>query len=186
MNKATKKVRVANASPSPTDEQATMLQGVRFLGISTRFSSFQEIPGAKPSIPADQMSSGNVDVELAVTVGAGMTPDGPLAEVTIDATITPEPDRQPYKIRLVVTGAFLAPMDATPDRLDHFCKRAAPVIMFPYMRAIVMMLTQDARFGVLRMDPMNLAAVLEAAGPWQAPAPKKRRKPRPARAAKQR
>jgi len=89
-----------------------------------------------------------------------------MSEVVVDATLTPDPTRQPYSLRVSLSGVFVAPEGTESAEFETFCKKAAPVILWPYVRSLVSAVTTDAPFGPIRLDPLNMTAVLAEEG-WK-------------------
>ncbi len=85
------------------------------------------------------------------------------AHVIIEATVRPDLKWQPYRIEVEVSGVFSSE-NATPEGFEEFCKGAVPSILFPYIRQQVQALTVDAAFGLVRINPINIQALL--AGGW--------------------
>ncbi len=150
------------------EAEAMPATGVAFIGTATRLVSFSELevdPATiRPQVPGQRK---NVQLQLAVTVAHQEVNSARVAEVTLDVTLTPDPTHQPYRIQVVMSGVFRSPENAAQADFEVFCKQAAPVIIWPYIRALVSSLTLDARFGVVRLDPVNLTSVMREEG-WKA------------------
>jgi preprotein translocase subunit SecB len=148
-------------SPPTSRPPVTIPLGIQFTGLLTRMVSFTELPppegGAEPLAPGAR-----ADVQLQFTVGIsrGETEDATIGEVTLDTSATPDPKHQPYLVRIIMTGVFQAPRVLSAEGFDEFCKRGAPVIIWPYVRAMMSFLTADGRFGTMRLDPVNLSGFL--------------------------
>lgn len=105
----------------------------------------------------------NLGVEIAASVE--LRASGKAAFVRLDTEITPDPKWQPYQLEVSIAAAFASPNASEKDMLT-FCQVAAPSILFPYIREMVNRLTMDAPFGSVRLNPMNVAALLNETD-WQ-------------------
>lgn len=102
----------------------------------------------------------NVSLEMIAGVKLFATEvAGHGALVELDSKIIPDQEWQPYRLEVKIAGAFHT-QNGTADELLHFCKRAAPSILFPYIRETAHRLTMDAPAGVIRLDPMNISTLL--------------------------
>lgn len=79
---------------------------------------------------------------------------------------TPDPRHQPYRIEVVLSGIFVAGEGVTEAELTFFAQNAVPTILWPYVREAVYRITQDARYGPTRLDPINVSGVLAQPG-WE-------------------
>ena len=93
--------------------------------------------------------------------------------------MTPDPKWHPYRIEVIVSGVF-GSKDASPELFDQFCRSAAPSILFPYIRQIVHSVTADAIEGQLRLDPVNVQALVASALEQKDPTPGEQTDGRPA------
>lgn len=100
-------------------------------------------------------------VVLDVDVLVGVTPDGREAQTTFSLTVTPDPNVQPYRAEVVVTAVFRADEGLSTEEVTRFARKGVPVILFPFVREMVHRLTVDGRYGLLRLDPVNVGAMLE-------------------------
>jgi len=98
-------------------------------------------------------------LQLETTQGPGHG-----AFVELDCKIKPDMEWQPYRLEVNIAGAFQT-LDGTAEELMVFAQKAAPSILFPYIRETAHRLTMDAPAGVIRLDPMNIAALLNQ-NPW--------------------
>jgi preprotein translocase subunit SecB len=133
-------------------------EGVRFARVLTKSVEFAEFN--THVVPSASVETTNVALEMNVSIGRAVQGDNMVAEVTLGVVMTPDPGRQPYRVSIVMAGLFVAPEDANDEAFDEFCKRAAPVIIWPYVRALASTITTDGRYGPLRLDPVNLTAFL--------------------------
>lgn len=79
--------------------------------------------------------------------------------MTLAVTVTPDAKWQPYRLEVTVAGAF-AGENVTSEQFDQFCRLAVPPILFPYVREIVHHVTMDAPYGAIKIDPINIAEML--------------------------
>lgn len=138
---------------------------VGFSGYSVRRLSFVEILPAPVPVAAP-VPGESKPITLNLSVAIGLVSES-MAEVTLSASMKPDPSAQPYEIEAVLSGVFVAHDGTKTDALQRFCQLNAPVILWPYLRAAVHQVTMDGRYGPVRMDPVNLAALL-GQKPWQA------------------
>jgi preprotein translocase subunit SecB len=111
--------------------------------------------------PASTPESRPAALELKIEVGASaqLAADGKGAFVTLQTKVVPDAQWQPYRIEVTVAAAFGSP-NSTTEQVLTFCRVAAPSILFPYVREIVHRLTMDAPHGMVRLQPLNIAAML--------------------------
>lgn len=138
-------------SPDETPRQAQFT----FLNLAVSKASYRLLPnpvatGARPS---------TLPVRLEVVASAKLAEAKGTAFVTIDCKIVPDLQWQPYEIEVTVAAAFQA-TDATPEELLTFCQVAVPSILFPYVREYVHRLTMDAPYGTVKLNPINIAHLL--------------------------
>ena len=86
------------------------------------------------------------------------------ALVELDTKIIPTLEWQPYRLEVKIAGMFQT-QNGTVEDLKTFCQKAAPSILFPYIRETAHRLTMDAPAGPIRLDPMNIASLLNQ-NPW--------------------
>lgn len=108
----------------------------------------------------------NVEMIAKVKLLSVETAQGPGhgAIVELDCAIKPNMEWQPYRVEVNIAGAFHT-IDGTVEDLMNFAQKAAPSILFPYIRETAHRLTMDAPAGVIRLDPMNIAMLLNQ-NPW--------------------
>ena len=118
----------------------------------------QVAPGAEAIPPGT-----NLDINTTIQIRLEVAPDLPnrRAQVGLTFVVTPDPRRQPYQIEVHGYGQFAANQEVTAEQLDEFCRTAAPTIMTPYLRQMVHSLTTDGMYGVVRLNPLNVAGMLE-------------------------
>jgi preprotein translocase subunit SecB len=112
-----------------------------------------------------------IDVKLELIAGVKLfnvqTADGADhqgALVELDSKIIPNLEWQPYRLEVKIAGMFQT-QNGTIEDLKTFCQKAAPSILFPYIRETAHRLTMDAPAGPIRLDPMNIASLLNQK-PW--------------------
>lgn len=109
----------------------------------------------------------NVPLSISVTASIESNAELMSAVVTLDTTITADQKWQPYRIEVTVSGGFHG-ANVTPEQFDQFCRMGAPPILFPYVREMIHRITMDAPYGVILLQPINIAALLNA-NPWISP-----------------
>jgi preprotein translocase subunit SecB len=138
------------------DDVPAVASGFRFMGFHPRLVAFQET-GPPPTEPPAPLA--DLPMQIQLTAKASFAQDGSM-EVTLDLRLAPAPAQLPYGVRVVASGYFSAKGDLGEEEVQKFAKLNAPVIMWPYMREYVHRVTADARFGPLRLNPVNLVALL--------------------------
>lgn len=114
-----------------------------------------------------------LEVKLEIVAGVKLfsvvTADGPAhgAVIELDSKIIPDMEWQPYRLEIKIAGAFHT-LDGTAEDMMVFAKKAAPSILFPYIRETAHRLTMDAPAGVIKLDPMNISTLLNQ-NPWSDP-----------------
>lgn len=141
----------------PVDPQASPTGEALFdfLGFAVQKLSFEHVTRVKPA--AGEVAPTAVDYNL--TIGAKIRGLGQRAEVTLGTTVIPDPKWRPYKIEVEVVGRF-STSNGTVEQIQLFCQRAAPPILFPYIREIVHRVSMDGRFGPVRLNPLNVQSML--------------------------
>ena len=152
-------------TPAPAAKAVTTTSSgtIHLRGIFVTDLEFHEIPSA--IVGADPKGHEPMPIQLTLNVVAGMTEAGTESEVRLQAEIVPDPKRRPYTIKVAVVGQF-AIEGGTSAELLAFSQQQAPSIIFPYLRQIVDRVTIDARFGVVRLDLVNLQTMFDPAK-WQ-------------------
>jgi len=125
---------------------------VRELALKTLEREGPEVP-RPPRVP----------VNLAVNLSIYMSLDGRQSEVRYDVTLTPDPRWQPYEVRVVLSGFFATPEEGRLDDLGDFSQRAAPNILWPFVRDYVYRITGDGLYGPLLLDPTYVGQMIAAA-----------------------
>lgn len=127
-----------------------------FAGLIVSRLLFQELPKAE----LGEGESPSHALNAAVNLGYGIDESGSRAEVRFAISMDPDPREKPYHIELEVVGQFTQKTGSL-DAFKAFCHLNAPTILFPYVREIVHRVTQDARYGPIRMDPINISRIIE-------------------------
>lgn len=115
---------------------------------------FQELPKV-PLREGEQATQG-----LRTNLGAKVMVGGGRAEVRLSVTLLPDPHAKPYEIQVEVVGNFSIE-NGTDEQLGAFCRINAPTILFPYVRELVSRISADGRYGPIRLNPTNVAAILK-------------------------
>jgi preprotein translocase subunit SecB len=141
---------------------AARLAHFEFEGFALNRLAFEHVAKVRP----DEGETKPAAVEYNLGLGASIrfVPNGS-ALVSMEITVEPNPKWYPYKIALEVVGRFKT-QDGTVEDLKQFCARGAPPILFPYVREIIHRVTQDAKHGTLRINPINIGALLNQTE-WQ-------------------
>jgi len=147
----------------------------RFLRFFVADLEFRELPLREPAPSTDGL---HVDVELGVMVG--LSASGQEAEIRLTATVKPDPHRKPYLIKATVVGQF-GSRGASREQLEAFVQQQGPVILFPYLRQVIDKTTIDGRYGLVRLDLMNLHALF-ANQQWESSDPSEARPAEPGKA----
>ncbi len=133
----------------------------QFVAFAANKISFEHVQRVRPE--QGEAKPAQVNYNLVVGAGIKMLPNNQ-AKVSLGLTVTGDPKWLPYKIEVEVVGKFLA-VNSTPEQLDQFCRLGAPPILFPYVRDIVHRVSMDGRFGVVRLNPINIQQLLNMT-PW--------------------
>jgi len=145
--KASRIDRVIAPAPAP-DVSAIRFHFRRYFVTDIEF---RELP-----LVADGPQTGREGtVEMSFGVIVGVAENEKDAEVRIIATVTPDPKRMPYHLRLSVVGQFSVE-NGTRDQLQMFAQDHALAVLFPYLRQAVDRITIDGRYGVVRLDLLNV------------------------------
>ena len=127
----------------------------RFAGLFVPKSIFEVVGTVTSNVTGPK----TVAVGLEVGASAALLEDGHAAFVKIEIKIIPDQTIQPYRIEVTIAATFTT-TNASQDQMLIFCQQAAPSILFPYIREIVHRMTMDAPHGVVRLDPVNISAML--------------------------
>jgi preprotein translocase subunit SecB len=88
-----------------------------------------------------------------------VNPEARRAELALNVGVAPDPKWQPYVISVRVVGRFS--QAAGPiEQFAQFLRMGAPAILFPYIREIIDRLTADGKYGRVRLNPVNIQAML--------------------------
>lgn len=136
--------------------------GVAFVRFWVSRCEMSEVTKLEP--PSDQPAANRVAIEVTVAAGVKTSPDGPAFSI-LSVAAKGDPRYRPYEVTVEVVGEFVAEQSPQAD-LIAFCKEVAPTILFPYARQIIDRMTSDGRFGALRINPLNVRAMLSQ-NMWQ-------------------
>ncbi|HXG70684.1 MAG TPA: protein-export chaperone SecB [Gemmatimonadaceae bacterium] len=123
------------------------------------FGRFVVIRASMQELPQQIKPEGEATSSLEIAVAARITVTGEVGTVMLDFVVTPDPAITPYDIQLNVAADF-AMRNGTREQFVVFLKNNAPAIVFPYVRHLVDQMTADARYGRVRIDPLNFHALL--------------------------
>ena len=133
--------------PSPTFE---------LHAIAMNRALFEHLPRVTPEPGEEKPAQMNYNLVLGAAVK--YLANG-RHEVSLGVTVTPDPKWMPYKIEVEMLGLFSVAAGSEED-LKQFTRLAAPTILFPYLREVVSKLTADGKHGVVRLNPINVQAML--------------------------
>lgn len=120
---------------------------------------FEVLPEAQKS--PDESRPVTPQYAIVINLGAGIDAAELRGQVTMNVALTGDPKWQPYKIEITVTGQFAAvKTKTTPEQFDAFIRINVPTLLFPYVRELVSRVTHDGRYGGVRLNPMNIVAML--------------------------
>jgi preprotein translocase subunit SecB len=154
---ARRKQQPATADGSTTHEASMQGQpGVGFVRFWVSNCEMREVQKLEP--PAGQPAPKAFPIEIAMAAGVKVSREGPAFSI-LTLAAKGDPHYRPYEVTVEVVGEFVAAPGQQVD-LASFCKEVAPNILFPYARQIVDRLTADGRFGPLRINPLNVRAIL--------------------------
>lgn len=152
---------MAKKDPKPTDKADAAQALFGFAGFVVSKILFQELPKL-PLAEGEELSN---QLTTNVSLGYGISENREQAEVRFGLTAAPDPRDKPYQLEVEVVGQFVQ-KSGPPEKFEEFCRSAAPMILFPYVREVVNRITHDARYGPIRLDPMNLQTLIKKDG-WQ-------------------
>lgn len=135
--------------------------GVIFKRFWVAQALMREIP--EEPRPEDEPAAYPITLDMSIAIKVAREEPVAFAGLTVD--VKGDPRSKPYEVRVEIVGEFRAIPGQSPD-LGEFCREVAPTILFPYVREIVDRLTRDGRYGTIRLDPLNVRAVL-AHGTWK-------------------
>jgi preprotein translocase subunit SecB len=107
-------------------------------------------PPPKPSNP-------KIELGVRITMLADRR-----AEVMITVVVTPDPRVKPYDIQVDLGGVFTVRGEGTQEELTDFCQKAAPTILFPYIRQTIASVTSDGRYGRVLLPLLNLQNLIDS------------------------
>jgi preprotein translocase subunit SecB len=138
-------------------EDATSGQsGVVFVRFWVSKCEMSEVAKLEP--PPKEKTPNRFPIELAINAGVKVSSEGPAFSI-LTVAAKGDPHYRPYEVAVEVVGEFVAQQGHQADMI-LFCREVAPTILFPYARQIIDRMTSDGRFGALRINPINVRAVL--------------------------
>jgi preprotein translocase subunit SecB len=141
-------------------ENASVATQFQFTGFAVNRSTFEHLKRVPPALEESKPD----EITHNFVVGAGIIGRADnKAEVRLGITVQPDPKWMPYKVEVEISGQFEMVGGGTPQLFENFCQVIAPTILFPYIREAVHRLTMDGRYGVLRLNPLNIQALLNSA-----------------------
>jgi preprotein translocase subunit SecB len=153
MARAEKKL---SKGPAVTLEPSLASASFHFLRFMVNHSEMQELEIVPRTAPPPQQS-GQSATEIGVA--ARVTITGERGLLSLDVVVTTDPALMPYRIQVTATAEF-GMKNGTKDQFAVFLKNNGPALMFPYVRQTIDQLTADGRFGRVRLDPINMQALL--------------------------
>jgi hypothetical protein len=143
-------------------ERAVGTSGYRFTGISLEDLEFQAGRAGDGSrevafrfARSEDFNEGAGELHLRLTMEITEIPDGALPERDFQRPASG------LWIRFSMLGHF-AKVGDTPLAFAEFARINAPVLMFPFMRELVVALTSRSDGGTVVLPPVNLAELLNA------------------------
>lgn len=137
-------------------EQPAVSPTFEMHGIALNRALFEHLPRVTPG--PDEKKPSQMNYNMMLGAGVKYLTNG-RHEVSLGMTVTPDPKWMPYKIEVEMIGLFSVTA-GTEDDLKQFTRLAAPTILFPYVREVISKLTADAKYGPVRLSPMNVQALL--------------------------
>jgi preprotein translocase subunit SecB len=125
-----------------------------FLTMAVTRVSFLELP----LIPKEltDVESDAVHTNTEILLHTGLTEDNKQGRAALTVKVTPDPKKRPYAIEIDIEGVFEM-KSGTSDQFTAFLTAGAPAILFPYVRELVHRVTSDGKYGLVRLNPMNLS-----------------------------
>lgn len=125
-------------------------------GVALNRALFEHLPRIKPE--AGEKKPAQMNYNMMLGAGVKFLANG-RHEVSLGITVTPDAKWMPYKIEVEMIGLFSV-TSGTEEDLKQFTRLAAPTILFPYVREVISRLTTDGKHGQVRLNPMNVQALL--------------------------
>lgn len=132
----------------------------RFDKFIVRQIVFNEVERQQPA--EGETREASIGVSITINAAVEMNPSAMRSLVTLTVGIAPDPKWQPYNLLVKVSGGFVGE-NVELEQFDSFCRNGVPAILFPYVREIVHHATRDGLFGVIRIDPINIAELTSKA-----------------------
>jgi len=110
--------------------------------------------------PSADAISRDVSVRLEVTVT--IVADGKRAFVRLRAMVDPPAGSAAFtQLSAAVEGAFSLADGDEPERLTHFARAQAPVLLLPYLRVVISFITSQSRTGPIVLPPINMVQIID-------------------------
>jgi preprotein translocase subunit SecB len=139
-----------------SDDQLSALQ---FERVWVREATFLDVEGEHAPVPPQDIA----DVPIHLEVKVNYTAQGDRAYVMLRASLDPPTERRLFlKLSAAVEGAFLLRGPADLPRLQGFATTQAPVLLVPYLRQVITMLTAQSRVGAMVLPPLNMVEITKA------------------------
>ena len=135
------------------------LSELEFERVWVREASFLDVEGEESPIPPLDLSATGIHLEVKV----GYAPLGDRAVVLVRATLEPNPEQRLFlRLAAAVEGAFSLRGPPDRKRLEGFATTQAPVLLLPYLRQVITMLTAQSRVGAIVLPPLNMLEITKA------------------------
>ncbi len=139
-----------------SQEQLSELQ---FERVWIREATFLDIEGEQTPVPPTDQAASGIHLEVKI----GYAPQGDRAVVQLRATLEPNPEQRFFlKLSAAVEGAFSLRGQLDRKRLEAFATVQAPVLLVPYLRQAITMLTAQSRVGAIVLPPLNMLEITKA------------------------
>lgn len=132
---------------------------LQFERVWVREAIFLDIEGEQAPVPPTEQAARAITIEVKTS----HTPQGDHATVFLRASLEPNPEQRFFvKLSAAVEGAFSLRGHPDRQRLEEFASVQAPVLLVPYLRQVITMLTAQSRVGAIIMPPLNMIEITKA------------------------
>lgn len=129
---------------------------LQFERVWTREALFVDLEDEQEPIAPALIES----VEIRLEVRIASSDEGRRAFVTLRAVLEPPAGTRLFsRLSAAVEGAFTT-SDNSPARLSEFSRLQAPVLLLPYLRAVVSSLTAQTRLSTVVIPPLNMVQLI--------------------------
>lgn len=146
---------------TPTSQQAIPghRSALAFDSVWTREAVYVDAAGEYQAPSGDAISRAvSVRLEVSVTI----VDDGKRSFVRLRAMVDPPVGSAAFsQLSAAVEGAFSLADGDEPDRLKHFARAQAPVLLLPYLRAVISSMTAQSRTGPIILPPINMVQIID-------------------------